>query len=226
MGSGSSYPVSFESLEAFFEIVRNERYFKIQIITLESLEVFETALRDERIEYVRCFSSMIRESELPILILRDSDIHLPRPGRYILFSNKRCGGFVQIVFNPTLSEKLAIVGDMYVVQAYSYKNISELLKVASKEKDEMESYFGSGLDYFESVIMLVVRNRSRFRDILGGAKEMDDKLGNSFFLQMKLNGLVDKLFVVRNGDSYRVNVSEGVLRSIGERIGFDAGSGV
>lgn len=216
--------MQFESLKVFFKIVRNERYFKIQIITLESLDIFEAALKEEKIPYTKHFSSMIKKSESLSLILRDSDICLPGPGKYVLFSNRRHREFVQVVFIPTLEEKLSIVGDKYIVQAYKYKNINELLKIASEEEARIESHFGSGLDYFESVIMLVVSSKSKFKDILSTSREMDGKLGNSFFLQMKLNGLVDKLLIVRNRDRYRVNTSKAVLRHIGRRIGFDADS--
>lgn len=215
----------FESLRAFFEIVRNERYFKIQIITLESLETFEAALESGGVGYTRRFSSAVGEAECAILILKDSEVDVRGAGRYILFCNKRHKDFVQIVFSPTKEEKIAIVGDKYVVEAYGYKNVSELMKIANKEEFEMSEYFGSGMDYFESVLMLVVWKRSRFQDILSGAREVDDRLGNGFFLQMKLNGLVGKLLVVRNGDNYKVNVSEDVLRRIGSRVGFDAKMG-
>ncbi|ADM11414.1 uncharacterized protein Eint_041250 [Encephalitozoon intestinalis ATCC 50506] len=224
MEPGSTYPANFESLRAFFEVVGNERYFKIQIVTLESLDTFEAALRERKVVYKKCFSSMIEESEDLVLILEDSKIYLPSPGKYVLFGNRRHRDFVQIVFSPTLEEKLAAVGDKYTVQAYSYKNINELRRISQGEEWTIESYFGSGLDYFESVIMLVVKNRNKFKDILSGCKEIESKLGNGFFLQMKLNGLVGKLLVVRNGDSYRLNVSKSVLGSIGKRIGFNADS--
>ncbi|AFM98170.1 hypothetical protein EHEL_041200 [Encephalitozoon hellem ATCC 50504] len=224
MESVSGCPMRFESLKVFFEIVRNERHFKIQIITLESLDTFEAALKAEKIAYAKYFSSMIGKSESLSIILKDSDIYLPNPGRYVLFNNMRHREFVQVVFIPTLEEKLAIVGNRYIVEAYKHKNISELLKIAGEKETEIESHFGSGMDYFESVIMLAVRSKSKFKEILACSKEIDEKLGNSFFLQMKLNGLVHKQFVVRNGDSYRVNVSKAVLRHIGRRVGLDADS--
>ena len=48
-----------------------------------------------------------------VLLLRDSNVEISIPGRYILFSNIRHRDFVQIPFRPTFEEKLSIIGDEF-----------------------------------------------------------------------------------------------------------------
>lgn len=220
MGRKKAGKHSFASLDALFRIIQKEQTFRVQIITLESLDVLEAALAERGIEYVRQFSSDIRDSTCVTLILQDSDVDVQRAGRHILFSNVFDGSFVQIVFRPTREEKLAVVGDERLVQAYDYKSISELTRMQSNTLFRPSMHFGSELDYFESIVMLVVATRARFHAILDGVREMDAALNNAFVLQMKLNGLVSKQFVLRTGDSYRSNVSEETVRAIGRRAGF------
>lgn len=210
---------NFESLHVLFDIIREERSFRIQIITLEALETFESVLKENRVEYMTQFSSKTVAADCIVLILGDSSVDVSAMGRYILFSNIRHKEFVQIVFCPTFEEKLLAIGDEYIVRAYNYKNIREL-QMLTENRSFGFNDCGRGLDYFESVVMLVGMSRSRFRDILEGVREMDSGLGNPFLLQMKLNGLVDKLFMLRSGDRYRINVSGDTLRSIRMRIGL------
>lgn len=211
------------SLDAFFQIVRREEFFKIQVVTLESLETFETLLLENGVGYVKQFSSNMAASDRIVLILRDSDVRICERGRYILFSNVRHRDFVQIVFCLSVEEKASMIGDEHVARAYSYKNVAELRRIVSKREFQINRYFGSGLDYLESVIVFVVANRNKLDDILRGVREIDGQLDNSFLLRLKLNGLVDKLFISRNGDSYRINVSEETVKMISRRVGLNTG---
>ncbi|KHN69975.1 hypothetical protein CWI42_041720 [Ordospora colligata] len=219
--SGSDGKVDFKDLDALFEILQNERCFKIQIITLESYDVFEEALADRHVKYVRQFSSNLKPCSLPVLILADSDDYdIPENGRYILLSNKRHREFVQIVLRPTIEEKLAVVGYKYVVYAHKLKSITALRRITCKKQLAYEDFFSRGLNYFESIIMLVVKRKSRFVDILNGVNEIDASLCNGFVLKMKLNDLIKKMYVTRKGDSYKVNVSDEVLRCMWRRAGL------
>ncbi|KAH9411570.1 hypothetical protein HK407_04g06750 [Ordospora pajunii] len=219
--AGSDGKVAFKDLNVLFEILQNERYFKIQIITLESYDVFEEALADRHVEYVLQFSSNLRPCSLPVVILADSDGYdVPEKGRYILLSNKRHRDFVQMVLCPTVEERLAIVGDKYVVHAHGSKSITALRRIACSIQTVYEDFFSKGLNYLESIIMLVVKRKSKFTEILNGVNEIDAGLCNGFVLQMKLNDLVMKMFVTRKGDSYKVNVSDEVLRCMWHRAGL------
>jgi hypothetical protein len=82
-------------------------------------------------------------------------------------------------------------------------------------------HHSSCLDYYESVVIFVMVSKHKFHDILEGVGEICSELRNSFLLQLKLNGLVQKLFVLRSGDRYRINVSMEAVRAICLRIGLN-----
>jgi hypothetical protein len=214
----------YESLEMMFRMMDNEAAYKIQIITLEALETFEGALRGRGITYIKQFTSSMMPSPSPVILIRDiptrEEIRTPPEGRYLLYSNVRERGFIQIVFRATLEEKMRILGDEFLVRSYSYKNVAELRAMKEGRKLSIVEHYRDSLDYYESVIIFVMLNRRKFKEILQGVREVNEELSNSFLLQLKLNGLVQKLFILRNGDSYRINVSMQAVKVICAGIGF------
>jgi hypothetical protein len=210
-----------ESLRTVFQIMDSEASYRIQIITLESIEVFEEALGKRGIAYTKQFTSNASPSPHPVLLIRDSEVRISSEGRYILYSNIRQREFIQVVFRPSLEEKAECVGDAFLARSYAYKNIAELKAMKEDRALSIAEHHSSCLDYYESVVIFVMVSKHKFHDILEGVGEICSELRNSFLLQLKLNGLVQKLFVLRSGDRYRINVSMEAVRAICLRIGLN-----
>ncbi|KAF9760945.1 hypothetical protein NGRA_2948 [Nosema granulosis] len=214
---------NFSSLSTLKEIIKNEKKFRVQIVSFEPLDLFLKFLDQNKYTY-KLFNKTASNS---INILQDSE---PTDAKkVILYSNKRDTDYVQIIFNLTREEKQNIIENQIpkdtnislLLDTYPYKNTEELINLATGYSLNIPEIMKNSVDYLESVILLCMIRNNKLLDIISNVRQVDSKLDNVFMIRNKILGLVEKKVVVANRDTYKINISHESLKAILERIDFD-----
>lgn len=101
----------FIDRENLTNLIKTEESFKIQVFTFESIEIFESLLKLNKIQYIKGFTSTYTKSysnSKSILLLIDDELHLDvsMNQRIILFSENRHFSFIPYKFKLSVEEKI------------------------------------------------------------------------------------------------------------------------
>lgn len=228
----------FESRSNLIEFLLEEKEFKIQIFSLEAIEIFEAFLKFNNILYDKNFSSSFVSKNKIILLFDDGPITLPIENlRIILFSNKRNYSFIPYKFKLEVEEKKRIL--VYLKQSCSKsaefgdinvkKGINENI-IDLYPKSTLTSLIINRLDvfsltsktssYIQSVIIMCMIKESKFAKIFREVVNVDSNLKNKFVIKCELNSLLQKKICSKVGDSYKLVISKLSIQKICESIGF------
>lgn len=223
-----------KSLTNLINLLKNEKEYKIQIFTLENIEVFEYFLIYNRINYNKTFTSKYKPNNFINLLLEDVkfEINLKKGKineKIILFSNERNYNFISYFFQLTLDEKLNLVKNKDFLNFLDWKinpdkvqiNPKTSLSLLSKENVNIGKYISESINYNQSIIIMAVMKESKFMKIFNEIKIFDPKLDNSFLIRMELNELVEIKIITKNGDNYKLNISNETLKEICKSKGYD-----
>lgn len=217
--------VSYMSLRPLFDIVRHEKSFKVQVVSLEPFSVLVELFNYKNIEYklILSPSDIYRKRKINIIV-HDSHLECKTPGKYLLYQCRRNENFVQIVFSVGMSEKIRYCCLKYgiqakkIVKAYGRdRTLCDLEKMITQTDFEMPPL---SLSYVETVVLLCVR-RSRFEKICKQALQIDSRLDNTFLIWLTLNELADKDLVVRTGNYFKANVSKELMEKACRKANID-----
>ncbi|KAL0265710.1 UNVERIFIED_CONTAM: hypothetical protein PYX00_011424 [Menopon gallinae] len=223
----SSSPFFKKSLRPLFDIVRSERSFRVQVVSLEPFSTLVELFNYKGISYKLIMSpaDSYRKSKVNIIV-HDSPLECSAPGKYLLYLNRRNEGFVQIVFSVGLDEKVRHCCLRYgpqarrIVQAYgSSRTLGGLEKMMARKTLEMPP---PPLSYVETVVLLCVRGSS-FDKICRQVLQMDSSLDNAFTIWLTLNELACRNFVTRSGSRFKANVSRELLEKACQKASIDTG---
>lgn len=103
----------FEERENLIDFLNNEKSFKIQIFSLESVEIFEVLLKINRIEYKKDFTTSFKNSRTVQLLIDDGDLKDEHANqKLILYSNNRNFDFIPYKFKLSVNEKSRICDEV------------------------------------------------------------------------------------------------------------------
>lgn len=215
----------FQSLSVLKQIIENEKRFRIQIISLEPIDLFLEFLDSASVEYRLQNISKPSNSSINIQIEKE-DV---KASRIILYNNRRESDYIQIVFKLTMEEKKRYLESQVpdrkklslLLDTYPYKNTDELKKLAVDYTFNISEIMKSSFDYLESVILLCMIRNTKLMDIISNIKQVDPNLHNVFMIRNKLTSLTERKVVVCNRDNYKINISFESLKKILARIDFD-----
>jgi len=256
----------FEKREKLIDFLSNEKSFKIQIFSLESVEIFEVLLKVNRIEYKKGFTTTFKNSRAVQLLIDDgklSDEHANQ--KLILYSNNRNFDFIPYKFKLSVNEKNNICEELlqldrtfeadtlngHAVKALSNgsltkeqrehsEGIREILQVdnikidrdliALNPRSSLTSMFSDklnvygftedALNYTQSVIVMGMIGENKFIRIFNEVKSIDPSLDNKFLIKCELNSLINKKICTKNGDLYKLSISNLTVQNICKKIGF------
>lgn len=219
--------VSYRSLRPLFDIVRDEKSFRVQVVSLEPFSVLVELFSYKNIKYKLVLSQADSCSKTKVnIIVHDSHFECRTPGRYLLYRCRRNESFVQIAFSIGLDEKTRYCCLKYGPQAERAvkahgrdRTLGDLEKIITQTNFEMPPPL---LSYLETVVLLCVR-RSRFEKICKQALQIDSRLDNTFLIWLTLNGLADRDLVTRTGSYFKANVSRELLEKACRKANIDAG---
>ncbi|KAF7684317.1 hypothetical protein TCON_0478 [Astathelohania contejeani] len=210
--------VSFKSLDPFFKIISTEPKFKIQIITTESLITFLNLMSYKNIKYHLAVGAAPQKEKINVIIEPEVE-----GSKLVLFNKKPHDDYIPLIFEVTLEEKRRYFRDVdnidFIIKAYGKeKNLVELERIINKT--ELKVY-PPQLSYIESIVIFGLCSASRFSVLVETLEKIDERINNSFLVQVCLNGLVSKKIVAKNGDNYRINISKESVKEICEKIGYN-----
>ncbi|EOB13882.1 hypothetical protein NBO_53g0007 [Nosema bombycis CQ1] len=213
----------FSHLKVLKDIIAQEKNFKIQIISLEPIDLFLEFLNINSYKYVLLVNSRPSKSHINIQIeYEDIDVN-----RIILYNNKRNLNFIQIVFKLTRQEKTQFLkgkvsGNIdLLLDMYPYKNTNDLINIAQGYSLDIPNIMKDSLDYTESIILLSMIRHTKLGDIVSNIKLIDQSLDNVFMIRNKILNLLDRKIISCYKDNYKINISHESLKKILERIDFD-----
>ncbi|KAL6121053.1 hypothetical protein NUSPORA_02092 [Nucleospora cyclopteri] len=210
--------VRFKSLEKLNLIIENEKYFQIQIFSLESIDTFENYLEDNKISFKRCFSSNYEITDNKITILQKDSENFPVSvvSRIILYSNERDRRFIPFAFKITEKEKENFISNKSILKANSKLSVASILR-----KDiDVCNYIAESLSYEQSVIVFCLVRESRFSKLYNEIINVDNSLRNRFLIKLELNGLLQNKIIKKSNNLYKINISKECVQKICEKIGF------
>jgi hypothetical protein len=214
---------NFSNLKVLKDIIAQEKNFKIQIISLEPIDLFLEFLNMNSYKYVLLINSRPSKSHINIQIeYEDIDVN-----RIILYNNKRNLNFIQIVFKLMRQEKTQFLkgkvsGNIdLLLDMYPYKNTNDLINIAQGYSLDIPNIMKDSLDYTESIILLSMIRYTKLGDIVSNIKLIDQSLDNVFMIRNKILNLLDRKIISCYKDNYKINISHESLKKILERIDFD-----
>lgn len=214
----------FDSRQNLVDILKKERDFRIQIFSLESIEIFEKFLEFNKISYTKGFTSSFAFKRNIALLLDDGPIvNLKENKRIILYSNLRNYKFVPYKFKLSHEEKKDFI-KLYRIPVA--KNMLEFCKKSSlasiiSKEFEVHQYVSNALSYTQSVIVMCMVKESKFARIFNEVKAVDPSLSNKFVVRCELNYLTKIKICTRAADSYKLAISSQVVQAICKLIGFE-----
>lgn len=215
----------FHPRENLLAILKREKSFKIQIFSLESVEMFERFLESNKVSYTKDFTSSFAFKRNIALLLDDGPIENPKGNtRLILYSNLRNYKFVPYKFKLSHEEKKNILKSYKIPFS---KNMLEFCKGSSLTsaiaKDlTIHRHALNVLSYAQSIIVMCMVKESKFARIFNEVKTVDPELNNRFVVKCELNYLSKIKICSKVGDSYRLAISNQAVQEICEIIGFES----
>lgn len=213
--ANKKHKMAYKCLEKLFEIVKHEKSFKIQVYTIESITIFEEALRKAKVQFSTTFSSKYTASKGITIILKDSQIgDLPKDAKLILYSNIRDRRFIPYKFKIVDEEKEMFFRDKVAYQAAKGKSLSSALST----KIDMHSYTADSLTQLQAMILFVVSRNNKFEDICNELKNIGNTVINSFIIKCELNYLERIGVCKRILNNYKLTITDATIDKIASRI--------
>lgn len=207
----------FKSLTKLLNIINQELAFKIQVFSLESVELFMFVLKKHKVKYNLQFSSSYKNSSYLSLILKDSVLpDFPSDSRLILFSNSRNKGFVPYKFVLSADEKKHMWNNDVVFEINKRNTLSYVLN----EKIDIHKYTAESLTYTQCMIVFSMVNKNKLADIFKEVVSADNSLSNKFILKCEINNLLKHGICKKKGEFYNLNISKNTIQHICSRINF------
>lgn len=214
----SEEKITFKSLEKLLDIINRERYFKIQVFSLESVEIFTYALSENRIKYNIQFTSSYKDCPGLTILLKDSEIpEIPNDLSIILYSNFRDKRFIPYKFDIDIDEKKKIINNDNIFEINKRNSLSFIF---GKQID-IHKHTSDSLNYIQSVIVFCMVRKNKLNDLFDEVTSTDENLNNKFVLKCELNSLVKYGICNKKGDNYKLNLSKLTIQNICNKIKFD-----
>lgn len=206
---------SFDKRANLTQLLNTEKSFKLQVFSVESVEIFEQFLHSENIQFSKGFTSKPPPKSKLALLLDDGS-SIPSYPRIILFSNRRNFSFVPYCFQLSQREKESAVGRKLLLGASKDASLISLLSTDL----QIVQFTAGALNYVQSVIILCMLKETKFKRICAEARQVDPELNNGFVILCELNWLSRRRFCTRSGDSYKLDISHEIAMKICENLGF------
>lgn len=204
-----------ESLSKLKKIVQDESFFRIQIFSLESVEIFEKFLKG--ITYEKQFSSKLTVSKKLVLLLRDSELPEElKSQRIILYSCHRDNRFIPYKFKLNNTEMKSIITDSHISQIYK----GSTLTAAISDKLDVYEYTANSLNYIQSLVVFCLIRTSNFKVLCKEIEQVDNSLTNKFIIKCEINSLLKTKIIKKSNNSYSLNISKETIQRICEKLGF------
>ncbi|ELA42191.1 uncharacterized protein VICG_00834 [Vittaforma corneae ATCC 50505] len=206
----------FEERENLVSILRNEKAFRIQVFSFESIEIFEQFLLSKNIKFIKGFTSKALSKNEIHLLLNDGSSVLNAP-RIILYSNMRDFTFIPYKFILSNDEKGSFVKNRFVL-----KSSSESYSATSLSSNDLDvaGFTADSLNYVQSVIILCMIKECKLKSICKEVQQVDPELRNMFVIKSELNLLCRYKFCTKTGESYKLNISHETVVKVCEKLGF------
>lgn len=215
-----------ENLLGLLNLIKNEEDYQIQILSLESVEVFEYFLGFNNIVYIKAFTSKFKNTNSSVkLLLEDSKFEYSlrkHNQRILLYSNDRNYSFIPFYFQLTLKEKLNLIKKRDFMESLNWSipiekvqmNPKTSLTALSKEDPNLGKFISNSISHIQSIILMSVMKECKLFKIFNEVKVFDPALENSFLIKLELNELVENRMISKNGDNYRLNLSNETIMEI------------
>lgn len=216
--------IQTKSLGNLFSLLKNEKEFKVQICSLESIEIFEYFLEINQIKYIKNFTSKCKNINAVNLLLNDGHMNL-KLKKIILYSNLINKDFIQINFKLTLDEKIELMKNkgfkLITVPEETIKlNPKSTLSILNFKPLNIGKYISQVISATQLVLIMSMLKENKFSEICKEAKNFDWQINNRFIIKCELNYLVSIKICTRKGESYRLNISNETLDEICQNNGY------
>lgn len=208
---------AFSTRKDLQTLLKKEKQFKLQIFSLESVEVFENYLESIGIEYTKAFTSTAVPRK-KILLLLDDEGKIPKSSRMILYSNTRNFSFVPYRFSLNLKEKELFVKSKLLLESNKNSSATSLLL----QDLDFSGYAAMSLNYLQSVIVMCLIRESSFKGVCREVSLVDPELQNSLSIKCELNWLCKYKFCIKSGENYKINISHESVSKICDSLGFSS----
>ncbi|KAM0679515.1 hypothetical protein GINT2_002359 [Glugoides intestinalis] len=198
------------------DLLENEKQFKLQVFSLESIEIFEEYLDSIGIEYIKEFTSTVVVPRKKILLLLDDGGNIPNSSRMILYANTRNFTFVPYQFCLTLEEKELFVQSKILLESNKHSPVTSMLL----NELDFAGYASISLNYLQSIIIMCLIRESSFKGICNEVSLVDPELENSLCIKCELNWLCKYKFCIKSGENYKINISHESVSKICDKLGF------
>lgn len=214
----------FQPREKLLDILRKEKDFRVQIFSLESIEIFEKFLEFSKISYTKGFTSSFAFKRNIALLIDDGPIVNPKENkRIILYSNLRNHKFAPYKFKLSDEEKKNVLKLCKVPIAKNMLEFckrSSLTSIANRDLG-IHQYVSNALNYAQSIIVMCMIKESKFARIFNEVKAVDPELNNKFVVRCELNYLTKIKVCTRTANSYKLSISNQTVQAICKLIGFE-----
>ncbi|EQB62149.1 hypothetical protein NAPIS_ORF00267 [Vairimorpha apis BRL 01] len=205
------------------KLLKNEKEFKIQIISFEDVQVFFHFLKFCKLEFHVASNFSKFEYNNKIKIITSLDFFDHNCKRIILYNNTRVKDFIQIFFNLSYNEKLSFLNNnkinhfnnKLIIDSFKNKPLHFLLNI--NEISYVENYIES-FDYLEILILISLIKNKKYKDLIKNIEEIDHKHNNLFKIKMKIDSLIERKIINRN---FKFLISHKLLEFICKKINFD-----
>lgn len=223
----------FEPRDNLIKLLREEESFKIQVYSLEAIEIFEDFLNSKKIAFSKEFTSTFKGNQKKIALLV-CDGHLKESNcnpskskqRIILYSNAVNYQFIPYKFVLSQKEKNELIQlkDSHLTSQekrdlIKFNPKSSLTSLVSNYIDA-STYVAKSLGYEQSVIVMSMIKEKKLRKIHKEVVAIDPQLDNLFLIRLNLNSLVNMNICTRVRDSYTLSVSKETVKAICTTLGF------
>lgn len=206
----------FEERENLVSLLRNEKAFRVQVFSFESVEIFEQFLLSRNVKFAKGFASEAPPKSEILLLLNDGS-PVPSAPRIILYSNMRNFAFIPYKFTLSSNEKANFVQNQFILKSSSESHSATSL--LSRDLD-IAGFTADSLTYTQSVIILCMTKECKFKDICKEMQQVDPELRNMFVVKSELSLLCRHRFCTKTGESYKLNISHETVVKVCEKLGF------
>ncbi|ORD97720.1 hypothetical protein HERIO_420 [Hepatospora eriocheir] len=200
---------SFDSLDKLIEIINEEKYFQIQVFSLESVETLEYVLTINNISFNRAFTSNFKQLKKLTLLLKDTDdFEFDDNSKIILFSNIRDLRFVPYQFKISDKDKKLIINNKHLYEQYKMNSLTSI----KYDKIDINKYIA--LYDNELIVIFSLVRGLKFNTLYNEIKGLNKDLKNRTSLLSILNNLIKHKFIKKQNDLYSLNVNDEFYREV------------
>lgn len=231
---------NINGMENILKLMKNEKNFKLQILSIESYKTFIEILDLNKIEYTfSYFSDPIISKNINFIYQNQSinDFEFPILGKFILFGNSFHFDFIQFCFKLTDEFKENYIKKKYINEKFISSfvhlipnyNLHEL-EIQLNPKESFITYNNYyDINYLENNILnkleisllFIIYNHSKLSDICLNLEILNSKYNNSFEILLTINKLIEHSFIKSNNNKYYISISKEFLFKLCKEIGYN-----